>query len=137
MPGRQGLTIGRLAEQSGVNLETIRYYERIGLMPEPGRTAGGHRIYDQAHKRRLAFIRRARELGFGIEAIRVLLGLAEPHRRSCDEVRVIASNHLRDVRARITDLERLEAILSATVKRCHDGTAAPSCPILDFLEEAP
>ena len=72
------LTIGRLADGAGVNLETIRYYERIGLMPKPGRTEGGHRNYASAHVRRLTFIRRARELGFAIEDIRALLDLAEP-----------------------------------------------------------
>ena len=136
MPPRNGLTIGRLAEQSGVNLETVRYYERIGLMPEPGRTEGGHRLYEAAHKRRLAFIRRARELGFGIAGIRALLDLAEPHRSSCDEVQAITSDHLRDVRSKIADLVRLEAILADTVERCRSGASAPSCPVLDLLEDA-
>ena len=136
MPGRTGLTIGKLAGLSGVNLETIRYYERIGLMPEPGRTEGGHRLYEPAHRQRLAFIRRARELGFGIDGIRALLGLAEPHRRSCEEVRLIASDHLQDVRTKIADLVRLEAILAGTVERCRDTAAAPSCSVLDLLEAA-
>ena len=131
----KGLTIGRLATLSGVNLETVRYYERIGLMPEPGRTGGGHRVYDRDHRRRLTFIRRARELGFGIEQIRTLLALAEPQRRSCEEVRHLASTHLEDVRAKIADLVRLEAILAATVQRCDTWTAEPSCPVLDLLEE--
>ena len=134
MPSDNGLTIGRLAQLSGVNLETVRYYERIGLMPEPGRSGGGHRLYDDMHRRRLAFIRRGRELGFSIEEIRTLLGLAEPQRRSCDEVRAIASAHLRDVRAKIGDLARLEAILAGTVERCDSREAAPSCPVLDLLE---
>lgn len=129
-----GLTIGRLAALSGVNLETIRYYERIGLMPEPGRTEGGHRVYDPLHRRRLTFIRRARELGFGIEEIRALLALSEPQRRSCEEVRVLASAHLEDVRAKITDLARLEAVLATTVQRCQSDTEAPFCPVLDLLE---
>lgn len=134
MPRQKGLSIGSLAKLSQVNLETVRYYERIGLMPAPDRTEGGHRVYEPAHQRRLAFIRRARELGFGIGGIRTLLGLAEPHRRSCDEVRVIASDHLRDVRAKIEDLLRLEAILAGTVERCDSRTAVPSCPVLDLLE---
>jgi MerR family mercuric resistance operon transcriptional regulator len=128
------LTIGRLAARSGVNLETIRYYERIGLMPEPGRTVGGHRLYDDEHRARLGFIRRARELGFGIGEIRALLGLAEPQRRSCEEVRVIAAAHLTDVRAKIGDLGRLEAVLAETVGRCQGRGAAPSCPVLEMLE---
>ena len=88
----RGLTIGRLAEETGVNLETVRYYERIGLMPRPDRTAGGHRSYSKAHARRLAFIRRARELGFGLGEIRALLVLAEPGRTSCAEVQAIATS---------------------------------------------
>jgi len=84
------LTIGKLANSAGINLETVRYYERIGLMPEPGRTEKGHRNYAAAHLRRLTFIRRARELGFAIEDIRALLALAEPGRVSCGEVQKIA-----------------------------------------------
>ena len=88
------LTIGKLANSAGINLETVRYYERIGLMPEPGRTEGGHRNYATVHVRRLTFIRRARELGFAIEDIRTLLELAEPGRVSCGEVQKIAARHL-------------------------------------------
>jgi len=134
MASRQGLTIGQLAALSRVNLETIRYYERIGLMPEPRRTEGGHRLYEEAHRRRLTFIRRARELGFGIEEIRALLDLAEPERRSCDDVREIAAAHLVDVRAKIADLQRLEAVLAETISRCAVHAAAPACPVLEILE---
>jgi MerR family mercuric resistance operon transcriptional regulator len=118
-----------------VHLETIRYYERIGLMPEPGRGVGGHRRYEDGHRARLAFIRRSRDLGFGLDDIRGLLELSAPHRRSCDEVRAIADRHLRDVRAKIDDLVRLEAVLAETVVRC--GAQAPTdgaCPVLDVLE---
>lgn len=128
----QFLTIGRLAAATGVNLETVRYYERIGLMPRPARTASGHRAYEQAHVRRLAFIRRARELGFSIEQIRALLALAEPSRASCAEVKEIAQMHLGEVRAKLADLAKLESILSATIAQCL-GDAAPSCPVLDML----
>lgn len=133
----RGLTIGRLATLSGVNLETIRYYERIGLMPEPDRTEGGHRLYEADHRRRLTFIRRARELGFSIDEIRALLDLARPQRRSCEEVRAITAAHLDDVRAKIADLVRLEAVLAETVSRCADDGAAPSCPVLEVLEASP
>ncbi len=126
------LTIGQLAAAAGVNLETVRYYERIGLMPPPPRTAGGHRAYEQAHVRRLAFIRRARELGFNIGQIRALLALAEPSRASCAEVRDIARAHLEDVRGKLSDLAKLEGILAETVSRC-SGDAAPACPVLDIL----
>jgi MerR family transcriptional regulator, mercuric resistance operon regulatory protein len=136
MRPNRGLTIGRLASLSGVNLETIRYYERIGIMPAPDRTEGGHRLYDEAHQRRLTFIRRGRELGFGIAAIRALLDLAEPGHRSCDDVQTIAAAHLEEVRAKMADLARLEAILAQTVSRCDSHASAPSCPVLEMLEGA-
>jgi MerR family mercuric resistance operon transcriptional regulator len=130
----RGVTIGKLAETAGVNLETVRYYERIGLMPRPGRTEGGHRAYEASHIRRLGFIRRARELGFSIAEIRALLALAEPGRGTCAEVREIASAHLLGVRSKLDDLARLEAILSGTIARC-SGEPVPACPVLDMLGE--
>jgi MerR family mercuric resistance operon transcriptional regulator len=134
MRASRGLSIGRVALSSGVHLETIRYYERIGLIPAPGRTEGGHRAYEPLALRRLAFVRRARELGFSIEEIRALLGLAEPGHRACEEVRVVAEAHLKEVRAKIADLARLEAILAETIGRCGQGGPAPSCPVLELLE---
>jgi MerR family mercuric resistance operon transcriptional regulator len=128
----QPLTIGRLAAAAGVNLETVRYYERIKLMPSPGRTASGHRVYEDGDVRRLAFIRRGRELGFNIEQIRALLKLSEPTRASCAEVNEIARMHLDEVRAKLADLVRLEDILAATIPQC-SGDAAPSCPVLEML----
>lgn len=133
MMRRAGLSIGRLAALTGVNLETVRYYERIGLMPVPGRTEGGHRVYAEVHRHRLSFVRRARKLGFSIEDIRTLLGLSEPGRRSCKEVERVAATHLLDVRAKIADLTRLEQLLAAAVSRCAAGDD-PSCPVLDMLE---
>jgi MerR family transcriptional regulator, mercuric resistance operon regulatory protein len=126
------LTIGQLAAATGVNLETVRYYERIKLMPPPARTASGHRAYEQDHIRRLAFIRRARELGFSIDQIRALLALAEPPRASCADVRDIARTHLDEVRAKLADLARLERILAETISRC-SGDPAPPCPVLNML----
>jgi MerR family transcriptional regulator, mercuric resistance operon regulatory protein len=131
----RGLTIGRLAEQTGVNLETVRYYERIGLMPEPGRTEGRHRNYGPEHSRRLSFIRRSRELGFSIGEIRALLALASPGDVSCAKVKEIAEGHLADVRAKLADLGKLEAILAGAVARC-TGDAAPACPVLDILDQS-
>ena len=130
----RGLTIGKLAAASGVNLETIRYYERIGLMPAPDRTEGGHRLYEDDHRRRLVFVRRGRELGFSLGEIRALLDLARPQRRACGEVEKIAAAHLEDVRAKIADLVRLEALLSDTIRRCEGQADAPACPVLDLLE---
>ena len=128
----RALTIGQLARQTGVNLETIRYYERIGLMPRPARTPGGQRNYTSGEKRRLTFVRRARELGFSLDSIRALLALAQPHRASCGDVKAIAASHLEYVRGKIADLTRLEHILSSTVRKCR-GNASPECPVLDML----
>lgn len=129
----RSLTIGQLASAAGVNFETVRYYERIGLMSVPPRTASGHRAYESAHIQRLTFIRRARELGFGIDDIRALLSLAEPSRVSCAEAREIARTHLDEIRAKLADLTRLEGILAATIAQCR-GEPAPSCPVLDMLD---
>lgn len=125
-------SIGQLAKATGTNLETVRYYERIQLMPRPARTGGGHRSYNPDHVRRLGFIRHARELGFGIESIRALLALAEPGHQSCVEVREIAGAHLSEVRSKLAHLKRLERILSTTMNQC-SGEATPVCPILDML----
>ncbi|WP_371332032.1 helix-turn-helix domain-containing protein [Bosea sp. BIWAKO-01] len=134
MPTRmRGITAGQLAKAASVNLETIRYYENIGLMPEPPRTRGGHRSYDEAHTRRLAFIRRARELGFTIEDVRALLALTNPEHTACAQVKEIALKHLMQVRSKIADLARLETILDATISRCTSEPTA-HCPVLDMLE---
>ena len=129
----QELTIGRLSELTGVNIETIRYYERTKVLPAPARTASGRRVYQSADIRTLAFLRRARELGFSLDAIRALLRLGGPEKASCREVRGIASHHLDDIRAKISDLRKLERLLAKTVAQC-TGTTAPDCPVLDILD---
>ncbi|MES3027704.1 MAG: helix-turn-helix domain-containing protein [Pseudomonadota bacterium] len=135
MTARRALTIGRLAAEAGVNLETIRYYERVGVMPEPDRTSGGHRQYTAEHRQRLGFIRRARELGFSLDDIRALIALDGPGRGTCAEVEPIAATHLASVRAKIADLIRLEVILDNAVRRCAGGTS-PSCPVIEALGAA-
>ena len=134
----RGLTIGALARRTGVNIETIRYYERIGLVPPPPRTGGGHRSYAGQDADRLRFIRRARELGFGIDNIRTLLVLAQRGHASCTEARAVAAAHLTDVRAKQSDLAKLETILSETVSQCDTqcgGDATPLCPVLEVLQQ--
>lgn len=125
-------TIAALAKASGVHLETVRYYERVGLMPEPKRAANGYRNYGREHVKRLSFIRRAREIGFSIGAIRDLLALAEPGRAACAEVLTLTAAHLAEVRAKIADLRKLEAILADAVESC-STERAPVCPVLDLL----
>jgi len=128
-----GLTIGRLSKLTGVNIVTIRYYERIKMLPVPSRTAGGRRVYDAPDVRILAFIRRSRELGFSLNEIRALIRLGGPERASCRQVREIAAHHLDDVRTKIADLRKLERLLAKTISRC-TGTTAPVCPVLDILD---
>ena len=125
-------TIGGLSKQTECNIETIRYYERIGILPEPPRTSGGHRIYDDDHLKRLTFVRRSRELGFTLEEIRQLLGLVDGGDYTCAEVKVITVEHLDDVRQKIKDLRRLERILKEMASQCEDDTV-PDCPIIDAL----
>ena len=133
----RGLSIGALSRQTGVNTETIRYYEKIELMRKPPRTHGGHRSYSQEHVERLRFIRRARALGFGIDGIRALLTLSAGRTNSCAQAREIAAAHLADIRAKREDLAKLESILSDTIAQCDARCCeeiAPACPVLEVLE---
>jgi MerR family mercuric resistance operon transcriptional regulator len=129
----ENLPIGELSKRSGVNIETIRYYERVKMLAPPPRTASGRRVYDETDLRILAFIRRSRELGFSLDEIRALLRLGGPEKASCREVREIAAHHLQDIRAKLGDLKKLERLLSKTVARC-SGKTAPDCPVLDILD---
>jgi MerR family mercuric resistance operon transcriptional regulator len=128
-----GLTIGKLSQLTGVNIETIRYYEKIKVVPAPLRTESGRRVYGPMERRILAFVRRSRELGFSLDEIRALLRLGGPEKASCREVREIAAHHLDDIRAKIGDLRKLERLLAKTVAQC-TGTTAPECPVLDILD---
>jgi MerR family transcriptional regulator, mercuric resistance operon regulatory protein len=132
----ENFAIGELSRLTGVNIETIRYYERIRMLTAPPRTASGRRVYGAQDVRILGFIRRARELGFPLEDIRTLLRLGAPGNASCAEVRDIAARHLGDIRAKISDLRKLERLLANTVARC-SGTKAPECPVLEILDIRP
>ncbi|TAJ30528.1 helix-turn-helix domain-containing protein [Bosea sp. (in: a-proteobacteria)] len=129
------MQIGELSRRTGCNIETIRYYERIGLMPAPPRR-GRYRSYGAADVGRLGFVRRARELGFTLDEVRALLGLAAGGEASCAEVRVLAAAHLGDVRARIADLRRMERVLADSVRAC-DAGQDPGCPLIDALYAEP
>jgi MerR family mercuric resistance operon transcriptional regulator len=128
----RGLRRGELALRTGCNLETIRYYEKIGLVPEPPRHANGYRAYDDSHVSRLRFVLRGRELGFGIEEIRGLLMLVDGGSQTCAEVKQRTELHLGDVRGKIADLQRIERVLTATAAQC-SGEDVPDCPILEAL----
>jgi MerR family mercuric resistance operon transcriptional regulator len=129
------IPIGELSRRTGCNIETIRYYERIGLMPAPPRR-GRYRSYGGGDVVRLGFVRRARELGFTFNEVRALLGLAAGGDATCAEVRDLATVHLKDVRARIADLKRMERVLADSVRAC-DAGQEPGCPLIDTLYAEP
>lgn len=130
-----GLSRGKLAQRTGCHLETIRYYEKTGLLPKPARTESGHRRYDPDQERRLRFIMRCRELGFSVKEVRGFLELIDNQNVSCAEVETTARHHLEDIRAKIQDLKRMEDILAKTVALC-SGEDVPECPLIDVLFEA-
>ncbi len=130
--GASGITRGALAKRTGCNLETIRYYEKIGLMPDPSRSAGGYRQYGAVHERRLRFIMRGRELGFSVDGLKDLLGLIDRCAVSCSEVEGIAQEHLTAIQQKISDLKRMERVLGQTIKSC-TGADVPECPLIDTL----
>lgn len=126
------LAIGTLSKRTGCNIETIRYYEREGLMPNPPRTSGGHRLYDEEHIKRLTFIRRSRELGFSLEDVRGLLRILDGGHYTCAEVRAITLEHLSEISAKLTDLKKLEKLLEELAAEC-SGDETPRCPVIDAL----
>lgn len=125
------IPIGELSRRTGCNIETIRYYERIGLLPAPPRR-GRYRSYGADDVGRLGFVRRARELGFTLDEVRALLGLAAGGQASCADVRDLAAGHLTGVRARIADLRRMERALTESVRAC-DAGQDPGCPLIEAL----
>lgn len=128
----KSLQRSELAQRTGCNLETVRYYEKAGLLPEPPRTTSGYRSYNPAHERRLRFVLRARELGFSLDDVRELLRLVDVRDQPCAEARAVATAHLDDVRAKIADLKRMERVLKDVVAQCADGTR-PECPLIETL----
>ncbi|HEY2444716.1 MAG TPA: helix-turn-helix domain-containing protein [Rhizomicrobium sp.] len=131
-PKATEFSIGALAGASSVNIETIRYYEKIGVMPKPARSAGGYRLYTAAHLKRLTFIRRGRELGFTLNELRDLLRLVDGHTYTCGEVRALTLDHVAGIRRKIADLRRLERVMTDVASRCSDRRV-PECPIIDAL----
>lgn len=127
-------SIGDLAKVAATKVETIRYYEKIGLMPAAARTAGNHRAYDAAHRDRLAFIRHSRELGFNLKDIRALLALTDLPDASCAQADDIARRHLEGVRSRIARLRTLEQELQRMVDDCSGGTAN-RCRVIEALAD--
>ncbi|WP_306131932.1 MerR family transcriptional regulator [Roseivivax marinus] len=128
----RGYLIGVLSAETGVKIETIRYYERVGLMPEPSRSPGGNRQYDHDQLKRLAFIRRSRDLGFRLDEIRALLGMVDAQDISCGDVHALTMQHLSAVREKIARLRQMERVLAEMAEHCARGDV-PSCPIVDAL----
>jgi len=135
MAGDRRLTIGGLAEATATKVETVRYYERTGLLPTPARTSHNYRVYSPQHLKRLSFIRRPRDLGFSIEQVRTLLDLADDRNRSCAAVDAIAREHLIEVERKITDLIALRRELDGLIGQCQRGTIA-ECRIVEALSPA-
>ncbi|MGA0531212.1 MerR family transcriptional regulator [Hansschlegelia sp. KR7-227] len=130
------IAIGELGRATDTKVETIRYYERIGLLAAPRRTPGNYRAYDGAHLNRLSFIRRSRDLGFSIDQIRALLDLADHKDRPCAAVDEIAKGHLAEVERKIADLTALRAELKSMIQQCGHG-AVRDCRIIETLSPAP
>lgn len=133
----RALSIGALAKAAGVTTPTIRYYEEIGLLPKPNRSASGQRVYLDADLERLIFVRRCRDFGFSIEQVKLLAGLSISPDRDCTEVRDIAGSHLADVRAKLADLHELERNLEAFVAQCEQaccGGPGRNCVVFEELK---
>ena len=130
------LMIGDLARLTGTKVNTIRFYEETGLLPQAARTEAGRRMYSEGDLRRLAFVRRARSLGFSTMVIRSLLYLAEHPERSCDEASEIASNHLQDVEQRIQQLKGLQVELTRMITECGSGRRVADCRIIEAMGDA-
>jgi MerR family transcriptional regulator, mercuric resistance operon regulatory protein len=128
------LTIGRLAQAAGVNVETIRYYQRRGLLDEPDKPLGGHRRYAASAARRVRFVKRAQQLGFTLEEVRGLLMLEDG--QSCRETRLLAEHKLAVIEARMADLSRMRRLLKGLIAECEEGKRPRSCPIITTLSAA-
>jgi MerR family mercuric resistance operon transcriptional regulator len=133
MHDKAGATIGALAETAGVNVETIRFYQRKGLMPEPQKPYGSIRRYGAAELARVRFIKSAQRLGFSLEEIGELLKLEDGAR--CSEARQLAEQKLVDVRQKLSDLQRIESVLAGLVARCSAARGRVNCPLIASLQE--
>ncbi len=129
----ESFTIGDLSRQADVKVVTIRYYEQIGLLPECERTAANYRVYSHAHLERLTFVRRCRDLGFSLEQVRELLHLSTANASSCADVCDLADQHLKDVEARIADLQRLASELRQISESCNGNRPLVECRIMAAL----
>ncbi|MGC1443534.1 MAG: helix-turn-helix domain-containing protein [Burkholderiaceae bacterium] len=130
-----GLLIGEVARRSGVHIETIRYYERAGVVPKPGRTEGGQRQYSADQLNRLIFVRRSRELGFSLDEVRAMVELVDNDKITCGQIHELTIRHLKSVREKLADLKKMERALKTMAGQCSQGDA-PDCAIIDTLYSA-
>lgn len=129
------MSIGALSKESGVGIETIRYYERIGLLTPPERKASGYRVFNSDSFKTLRFLKHAQELGFSLTEIKDLLRLRANKESRCEDVQARASKHLQDVEEKIKKLESIQTVLSKLIRQCRSKKTSDSCPILDCFEE--
>jgi len=127
-------TIGWVAKEAGVNVQTVLYYERRGLLPSPSRTLNGYRLFNDISVQRIHFIKRAQELGFTLKQVIALLTLQGEQNASCAEVSEMATSHLEDIETKILDLERMKKVLLPLVEACPKKGALNICPIMDSLK---
>jgi Cu(I)-responsive transcriptional regulator len=133
MTAKLSMSIGALARATGTKVETVRFYEKIGILPEPARTAGNYRSYGPEHVRRLSFVRRARDLGFPLETVRAMLALADQPDRPCGEVDALVLGQLHEVERKIADLQRLREELDRLAHQCRGGHRIADCRIIEAL----
>jgi MerR family transcriptional regulator, mercuric resistance operon regulatory protein len=132
---QRGYSIGELASLTGVHFETIRYYERIGIMPRPDRLANGYRQFNHDHLKRLNFIHKCRDLGFSLKKVEKLLGMVDHNDLTCGEIHEITLEHLTEVNAKLSRLRKLKNVLKSMSNECSQGEV-PECPVIDALFEA-
>jgi Cu(I)-responsive transcriptional regulator len=133
MTAKLSMSIGALARATGTKVETVRFYEKIGILLEPARTAGNYRSYGPEHVRRLSFVRRARDLGFPLETVRAMLALADQPDRPCGEVDALVLGQLHEVERKIADLQRLREELDRLAHQCRGGHRMADCRIIEAL----
>ena len=128
-----GMAIGKVSQLTGCKIETIRYYERIGMVQDPDRNQGGHRVYQIEQVKQLRFIKRARELGFSLDNIRELLALSGESVDGCSSAKLITEQHLLLINQKLSDLSRLQKVLANLTNLCNRDQE--NCPVLDALSE--
>ena len=131
----KNMTVGKFANAAGVNIETIRFYERKGLLPEPVRKESGYRLYSQEDVKRLAFIVHAKELGFSLKEIKELLELRVEVETNCEEVRQQAETKIKDIEKKVADLRRIHEVLMKLAAACREKGPTGECPILAAMEK--